>query len=320
VELLRDGGDTDVVSEVLRSLRVRSTVWCRSQLRAPWGFGTDAGGTAAFHVVTAGCCWLQVEGDGAQRRLDAGDLVVLPTGRRHWLRDDPATPAPALERLLARHPLDERRRLRGGGRGPRTDLLCGGFALEGGYAHPLLVALPPVIHVRGVRGRPLPWVAATLWLVGAETDATAPGSEAVVGRLADALLTQALRVAVAELDAADGGQVRAFRDPNIAAAVRLIHGQPQRPWTVGELAAEVALSRSAFAARFRELVGEPPMRYVIRTRLAHAAGLLDATDVSLAEIARRTGDESKFSFGRAFKRAFGVAPGAYRGRSYFTRR
>ena len=320
MELLRDGGDTDVVSEVLRSLRVRSTVWCRSQLRAPWGFGTDARGTAAFHVVTAGCCWLQVEGDGAQRRLDAGDLVVLPTGRRHWLRDDPATPAPALERLLARHPLDEQRRLRGGGRGPRTDLLCGGFALEGGDAHPLLVALPPVIHVRGVRGRPLPWVAATLRLVGAETDATAPGSEAVVGRLADALLTQALRVAAAELDAADGGQVRALRDPHIAAAVRLIHGQPQRPWTVGELAAEVALSRSAFAARFRELVGEPPMRYVIRARLAHAAGLLDATDVSLAEIARRTGYESEFSFGRAFKRAFGVAPGAYRGRSYFTRR
>jgi AraC family transcriptional regulator, alkane utilization regulator len=320
MELLRDGGDTDVVSEVLRSLRVRSTVWCRSQLRAPWGFGTDARGAAAFHVVTAGCCWLQVEGDAAQRRLDAGDLVVLPTGRRHWLRDDPATPAPALERLLARHPLDGHRRLRGGGSGSRTDLLCGGFALEGGDAHPLLAVLPPVIHVRGVRGRPLPWVAATLWQVGAETDATAPGSEAVVGRLADALLTQALRVAVAELDATDGGQVRALRDPHIAAAVRLIHGQPQRPWTVGELAAEVALSRSAFAARFRELVGEPPMRYLIRARLAHAAGLLHTTDVGLAEIARRTGYESEFSFGRAFKRAFGVAPGAYRGRPYFTRR
>jgi AraC-like DNA-binding protein len=320
VELLRDGGDSDVVSDVLRSLRVRSTVWCRSRLRAPWGFGTDARGAAAFHVVTAGCCWLEVEGDGAQRRLDAGDLVVLPTGRRHWLRDDPATPAPALERLLARHPLDEQRRLRGGGRGPRTDLLCGGFALEGGDAHPLLVALPPVIHVRGVRGRPLPWVAATLRLVGAETDATAPGSEAVVGRLADALLTQALRIAVAELDAADGGQVRALRDRHIAAAVRLIHGQPQRPWTVGELAAEVALSRSAFAARFRELVGEPPMRYLIRARLAEAARLLHTTDVSLAEVARRTGYENEFSFGRAFKRAFGVAPGAYRGRPYRTRR
>jgi AraC-like DNA-binding protein len=313
VELLLGAGDGDAVSEVLRSVRVRATVWCRSQLRAPWGFGTDAHGTAAFHVVTAGRCWLQVEGHVAQRQLVAGDLVVLPTGRRHWLRDDPATPAPALERLLARHPLDEQRRLHAGGQGRRTTLLCGGFALESGDAHPLLATLPAVIHIQGVRGRPLPWVGATLRLLGAETEATAPGSEAVVSRLADALLIQALRVAVAGLDATDGAPVHALRDPHVANAVRLIHGQPQRPWTVGELAAEVALSRSAFTARFRRLVGEPPMRYLIRARLAHAAGLLHSTDVGLAEIARRTGYQSEFSFSRAFKRGFGVAPGAYRG-------
>jgi AraC family transcriptional regulator, alkane utilization regulator len=315
VELLHGAGGADVVSEVLRSVRVRSTVWCRSELRAPWGFGTDAHGSAAFHVVTAGRCWLQVEGDGAQRELAAGDLVVLPTGRRHWLRDDPATPAPGLDRLLASHPLDGRRRLRAGGRGPRTALLCGGFALEDTGTRPLLEALPPVIHVQGVRGRPLPWVAATLRLLSTEVGATAPGSEAVVSRLADALLAQALRVAVAgPPDAGNGAQAPgALRDPQIAAAVRLIHSQPQRPWTVGQLAAEVALSRSAFAARFHQLVGEPPMRYLIRARLGHAAGLLHSTDSSLAEIARRTGYGSEFSFSRAFKRVFGVPPGAYRG-------
>jgi transcriptional regulator GlxA family with amidase domain len=158
-------------------------------------------------------------------------------------------------------------------------------------------------------------VAATLRLVGAETDATAPGSEAVVSRLADALLTQALRVAVAGPDTGDGARLRALRDPHVAAAVQLVHGQPQRPWTVGGLAAEVALSRSAFAARFRELVGEPPMRYLVRARLAHAAGLLHTTDLGLGEIARWTGYESESSFSRAFKRVFGVAPGAYRGRA-----
>jgi AraC-like DNA-binding protein len=313
VQLLRGVGGADIVSDLLRSVRVRSTIWCRSELRAPWGFGTDARGTAAFHVVTAGRCWLEVDGHDNQRRLNAGDLVVLPTGRRHWLRDDPATAAPGLERLLASHPLDQQHRLRGGGGGPRTALLCGGFALEGGDAHPLLGALPPVIHVRGVRGRPLPWVAATLRLLSAETSATAPGSEAVVSRLADTLLAQALRLALGELDANDGAQARALRDPRIATAVQRIHGEPQRPWTVGGLAAEVGLSRSAFAGRFRELVGEPPMRYLIRARLAHAAALLHTTDVGLAVIARRTGYESEFSFSRAFKRAFGVAPGAYRG-------
>jgi AraC-like DNA-binding protein len=318
VELLRGPGDADadVVSEILRSVRVRSTVWCRSELRAPWGFGTDGGGSPAFHVVSAGHCWLQVEGDRVQLELNAGDLVVLPTGRRHWLRDDPATPAPGLDRLLASHPLDGQRRLRGGGRGPRTALLCGGFVLEGGGSHPLLEALPPVIRVQGVRGRPLPWVAATVRLLSTEVGATAPGSEAVVSRLADGLLTQALRVAVAGLDATDGVRAPgALRDPQIASAVRLIHGQPQRSWTVGELAAEVALSRSAFAARFHRLVGEPPMRYLIRARLGHAASLLHTTNDSLAGIARRTGYGSEFSFNRAFKRVFGVPPGAYRGRA-----
>jgi transcriptional regulator GlxA family with amidase domain len=134
----------------------------------------------------------------------------------------------------------------------------------------------------------------------------------MVTRLADTMLTQVLRLALVDLQAADEGRVLALRDPQIAEAISLIHGQPERAWAVGELAAAVALSRSEFAARFRELVGESPLRYVTRTRLAHAAALLRATDAPLAQIAARTGYATAFSFGKAFKRAFGIAPGAYR--------
>jgi transcriptional regulator GlxA family with amidase domain len=136
---------------------------------------------------------------------------------------------------------------------------------------------------------------------------------ALVGARDD--LAQALDGLHIGVGVVEGVDRPALRDPHVAAAVQLVHGQPQRPWTVGGLAAEVALSRSAFAARFRELVGEPPMRYLVRARLVHAAGLLHTTDLGLGEIARRTGHESESSFSRAFKRVFGIAPGAYRGRA-----
>ena len=199
MELLNDFNPADPISLVLRVVRIRSTVWCRSLLGVPWGFGVQAHANPAFHVVTSGRCWLEVDGESGQRALGAGDLVVLRDRRRHWMRDDPATPAPELEEILASTPLDEHRRLRHGGHGARTGLLCGGFALEGGTAPPILSALPAAVHIRGAAGLPVPWLAATLALITAETASDAPGAEEVVGRLADVLLTQALRVALTEL-------------------------------------------------------------------------------------------------------------------------
>jgi AraC-like DNA-binding protein len=313
MELLSDFDRADAISQILRLVRIRSTVYCRSVMDAPWGFGVEAHGNPAFHVLTSGSCWLEVDGQPDQLALEAGDLVVLPTGRRHWMRDDPGTRATDLEEILAATPLDTHSRLHYGGRGARTTLLCGGFLLDGGDAHPIMRALPPVLQIRGLAGHPVPWLAATLTLLNAETASDAPGAEEVVSRLADALLTQALRVALAELESSDSTSIRALRDPQIAAAIELIHRRPERLWTIGDVAAEVALSRSAFAARFRLLVGESPKRYITRTRLAHAATLLHNSNAPLAEIAARTGYANEFSFSKAFKRTFEVAPGAYRG-------
>jgi transcriptional regulator GlxA family with amidase domain len=136
----------------------------------------------------------------------------------------------------------------------------------------------------------------------------------VISRLTDALLTQALRSALTAAERAGGVELPAWKDPRIAAAIRLIHQQPQRAWTVDELASRAGLSRSTFSTRFRQLVGEPPMRYANQIRLAYAAGLLHSTRASLTEIARRTGYDDEFSLSRAFKRAYGVAPGSYRRR------
>ncbi len=313
MELLSDFDPSDQVSQLLRVIRIRSTVYCRSLMAAPWGFGVQAHGDPAFHVVTAGRCWLEVDGEPGQIPLAAGDLALLPAGSSHWMRDEPATPATELEEILAATPLDQHGRLRYGGGGPRTGLLCGGFAVEGGPAHPILRALPPVVVIRGDSGRPVAWLSATLELLSAETTDDAPGAQEVVTRLADVLLTQALRTALNQLQASGRAGLLALGDRQIASAIGLIHSQPEYTWTVGELAGKVALSRSAFSARFRELVGESPLRYITRTRLAHAAALLRSTDASLAQIAARAGYGTEFSFGKAFKRTFGIAPGAYRG-------
>jgi AraC-like DNA-binding protein len=314
-KLLSEFDSNDRVTQLLRAVRVRSTVYCRSTMRSPWGFGVEAHGNPAFHVVTAGHAWLEVRGERQQTPLRAGDLAVLPGGSRHWVRDDPHTPATELDEILTTTPLDEGRRLDYGGDGAETRLLCGGFALDGGPQHPLLRMLPSVLLIRGSGGRPAPWLTGTLAMLSAETESVAPGAEEVVTRLADAMLTQALRLALIDLEARDRGRGLALGDPQIAAAVAKIHDQPERAWAVGELAAEVALSRSELAARFRELVGESPLRYVTRTRLAHAAALLRTTDVSLAEIAARSGYATAFSLSKAFKREFGIAPGEYRGQA-----
>jgi AraC-like DNA-binding protein/mannose-6-phosphate isomerase-like protein (cupin superfamily) len=315
MELLSNPDSSDQISQLLRAIRIRSTVYCRSLMGAPWGFGVEAHGNPAFHVVTSGRCCLEVDGEPDQVALAAGDLVLLPTGRRHWMRDEPGSEARELEEILATTELDKHRRLRYGGPGPRTGLLCGGFALDGGTEHPILRALQPSVLIRGAGGHPVPWVSGTLALLSAETTSTAPGAEEVVTRLADALLTQALRAALEQLQTSDGAPLLALRDRQIGAAIELIHSRPERVWTVGELAAEVALSRSTFSSRFRQLVGESPLRYLTRARLAHAAALLRSTDASLAEVAARAGYGTEFSFGKAFKRMFGIAPGAYRGES-----
>jgi AraC-like DNA-binding protein len=310
MELLNDAVVTDPLSRVLRAAEVRSTVYCRSQMSAPWGFGVEAHGNPAFHVVTSGRCWLEVAGRPDQIALASGDLVILPRGARHWMRDHPSTATVALDDLPASTPVDQERRLSYGGGGMETALLCGGFVVQNGEAHPIMDTLPDVMHTPGDAGSARGRLASTLELLSRESESRDPGSEEIVRRLADALLAQALRAAL--LESSDGLHILAIRDRQVALAVGVIHRDPERAWTVGKLAGEVALSRSTFAARFRAAVGESPLRYLTRTRLAHAARLLRDTDASVAQVAARAGYGNEFSFGKAFKRMFGVAPGAYR--------
>ncbi|MGN6429622.1 MAG: AraC family transcriptional regulator [Gaiellaceae bacterium] len=300
-----------LADRLLDSARVRSTIFCRSTMRAPWGFAVAAHGNPAFHFVSKGSCRLEVEGHG-DRKLGAGDLVVLPRGPEHALRDAPGSPTLWLDEILADTPPDANGRLRHGGQGPLTELVCGGFALDARTPRSLIEALPEVIHVRASDGAAAPWVAATLELAGSAAESAAAGSAAVLTRVSDALLAQALRFGLADVDA---GRLAALRDPHVARAVQLIHDNPARRWSVSELAHAVGYSRSSFASHFRELVGESPIAYATRTRLAFAASELERPDASVGEVARGVGYASESAFSRAFTHAFGVRPGAYRVRT-----
>ncbi len=302
--------DSDGLSQLLLRLTVNSTVYCLSEMTAPWGFQVDARSGPAFHLLTAGSAWLEVQGQVDPVRLAAGDLVILPRGEGHIVRDSPKSPVKWLDRILAETPPVNGHLSHGGG-GERAELLCGGFAVEKLTARPLLEALPTVVHLRGSGGRAPEWLVSLIRMIAIEMASPGPGSEAVVTRLTDALLAQAVRQCLADADRAIGGST-AVIDPQIARALRLIREHPDRRWTVPKMAAAVSLSRSAFAERFRAATGETPMRSLTHYRMVRAAEYLRATRAGIREIARLTGYDSEVSVTKAFRRQYGTSPGAYR--------
>jgi AraC-like DNA-binding protein len=306
MRLLSTFADSDTISDLLRSLRVRSNVFCLATMRAPWGFGVPAQDVASFHIVLDGGGVLEVDGEPLVE-VAHGDLVVLPHGDAHVVRDRPGS---AVTPIASLEPESETSwEIRGGSNGRPTELICGTFQLEN--AQLLLNALPSVIRIPGHGGRPVEWLDASVRLLRGEMPVCEPGAEEIVTRVTDVLVAQAIRVHLLD----NGRDVAVLGDPQIGAAVRLIHADPARPWTVTELAGRVALSRSSFSSRFRALAGESPMRYVARFRLALASELLRTSNASLAGVARSSGYGSEASFSRAFQRWFGTTPGNYRRRA-----
>jgi AraC-like DNA-binding protein/mannose-6-phosphate isomerase-like protein (cupin superfamily) len=308
---VRDSSGLTTADLLLRDLRVSSTLFCRTEFGAPWGFGVHAHGKAAFHVVTDGECWLEVADEPEPMHLRSGDIAILPHGPTHWLRDDLESPTLWLEDLLDQDRVTPDLRLTSGGGGARAHLICGAFTVDGSTQHPVLSALPKVIYVRRTDDGPLPWLEPTLDLMRHEIHAAGPGGVALIERLSEVLLSQTLRAALNDPEG-ETVSLQALRDETIAPAVRAIHEHPEHAWTVGELARLSAMSRSAFATRFRAVTGDSPIRYITRYRLARAARQLRTTSIPIGEIASSVGYESIFSFSRAFKRAFGIPPRGYR--------
>lgn len=305
-----DALGTDVLADVLDSMRLTTLVHGRFELYAPWGVQFPETPGAHIIVLARGSARLEVEGVEGAIALSAGDLALLPHGGGHTLRDAEGSPVHLLghgecQRAHGVGPL------RFGGDGARTVLVAGAFRFGTAPRTLLFEELPRVIHVPADEPGTSSTLASAVQLLIAESASSSPGATVIMSRLADILLVQALRTHIAGSRCQEHG-LCALADPQIGKALSLIHERHAEPWTVESLATAVALSRSSFAARFSSLVGEPPLEYLAQWRMTKAAQYLRESELPLSEVAASIGYQSEASFNRAFKRWGGVAPGAYR--------
>ena len=306
--------DGDIANELLRDFRIDSSVLCRSVMAPPWGFGVAGRELGSFHLVLAGHGWLEVEGRSEPIRVGAGDLVVLPTGNAHWVKDSPGTSAPSLTSILAHHDVIDGELRFGGDDGPLTEIVCGVFTLESARSTPWIERLPQVVVSRADYG-PADWRTAVATALREEARIPTKGGAAIVNRLLESLLADILRTELAVFNRDGTASGVAFADRRIGRVLARLHESPGDRWTVESLAREAAMSRSAFSERFRSLVGEAPMKYVSALRLAHAARLFRSTDETITQIAEQVGYGSSEALSRAFKMRYGTPPSAFRRRA-----
>jgi AraC-like DNA-binding protein len=301
----------DVLTDMLRRSRARGAAFSHSTARGAWGVQFPPATQLAIHGILGGEAFAWTDSPRGARRVLPGDVVLIRGPSQHHMGHVPAADVVSFECHMASAPASggALQMEFGSGTGEETTFFCGAYRFEGDLCAGLLAGLPGLTVVRPRAGSSL---RATLDVFAGEVLQEGPGQQALLDSLLDVILVQALREQLAaDLDAAPAW-FRAMADPGVGAALRAIHADPQREWTVAGLAAEAALSRATFARRFTGLLGLGPLGYVTDWRMALAREQLRAGEASLAAIARSLGYASEFSFAAAFKRHHGVAPGRWR--------
>ncbi|MBB6549864.1 AraC family transcriptional regulator [Nonomuraea rubra] len=306
----------DPLADLLDGVRARSAEFCRAILEPPWSMRIADGAMLALATALRGQAWIVPDG-GEPVPMRTGDVAIIKGPEPYTISDDPATEPDIIvhagNRLTTLDGVDVTDELRLGpntsGQSPDGSAIVasGTYQVSGDVTGRLLSALPQILVV------PRPSTQAPIMeLLAQELSGEGPGQQVFLDRLLDLALIATLRAWFARPEARAPGWYRAQSDPLIGPALRLIHDDPARPWTVGGLAAKVGASRAAFARRFATLVGEPPMAYLTGWRIALAADLLRSSETTIDAIARHVGYANAFALSVAFKRVRGVSPSHHR--------
>jgi AraC-like DNA-binding protein len=286
----------DVLTDLLGRSRARGAAFAHTTVQGDWGVEFSSGPRVSLHAIVAGDAYLWAGDPGAALRLTAGDVVLVRESTRHHMAHAPGAaciPFSAVPRAATGD----------------TVFFCGAYDFEGDLIQPLLDALPTTLRLRPAPGSAL---CATMELLGQEMLREQPGRQALLDRLLDVALIQLLRDHLTAAGPDAPGWFKALACPHVGPALRALHADPARNWTVAELAAEAHLSRATFARRFAALLGSGPLTYLTDWRMALARERLRDSDDRLAAVAHALGYGSEFAFAAAFKRHHGTAPGRWR--------
>lgn len=335
-DMAQDSSRMDPLTQALDGVRLRCIAPNAHEMTSPWGveFGglppetvrrlmrsaglpVRPGAIPSLHgeivAVLRGNCCFEMPLYKVKLSLAAGDVALVARKDAFVLRDDWRTPVHSIHDVGRHGNVAQRRGLRYGGGGVLTTLLTGPFYFEDSEAHPLLAALPPVIHVRGNEPNAAPWLESMLKCMNSELTALLPGFQSIVNHLAHALFVQAVRSYAASLPGeSQANWFSAIFDPDLGPAIGVMHARPEEPWTVATLAEQAGTSRSAFSAQFTSRLGKPPLEYLTECRMRKAKALLRDTCLGGKSIAAKVGYSNESAFSNAFKRTIGLPPRAYR--------
>lgn len=309
-------------ADILRALHVTGGIFLEAELTEPWCISAMVGpddcapyapvpaSIVAFHYVSDGEMLAEVEGQDVVA-VEQGEIVLFPRNDYHLLGSDLGLPPVRGDDLIRPGENGGLARIEHGGGGKVTRIVCG-FLGTPRCNDPVLVMLPRILKLRVEDAASAAWIDSSFRFAAREMAAGPPRSPEMLTRLAELLFVEAVRRYLEELPADGGGRAAGLRDPKIAEALGLLHGQLRKRWTADELARAIAMSRSAFTERFTRVMGESPMRYLAIQRLQAAAERLRQSQESVARIAFAVGYESEAAFNRAFRREYGMPPAAWR--------
>lgn len=314
----------DVLSDVLRAIRLKGAVYFDYDLSSPWVAEAPAATDLVthvlpgserlieYHVIAQGACWGQLV-DGEPMRLREGDILVLPQGDPHVLSSSPgmrAEPDMSAFEQRTERPLPWVFEAGGGG-SERARVVCGFLGCDARPFNPLLDALPKVIHLAAAEHASVAWLRPMIESAVNECRQSRAGADNVLARLSELMFVQVIREHLDGLKPGEGGWLAGLRDAVVGQALSALHNSPANDWTLESLAREVGVSRSALAERFASTVGQPPIQYLANWRMQLASRML-IDGAAVAEVAAAVGYESEAAFSRSFKRIVGVPPSSWR--------